>query len=131
MVSIEVGSSLSISSTSRLDSHYFLRKLYTIINTEHESRDPSCSLRSPSTFFFSFAGTNAQMSTSATSDAAAQAAAEAAAAASAAFVVELWTLYATGVAVTVLRTYARLKAVGIKNFRADDYLIWAAIVRPT
>lgn len=43
--------------------------------------------------------------------------------------VELWTLYSFGVAVTLLRTYARVRAVGFRNLKADDYLIWVAIVR--
>ena len=38
--------------------------------------------------------------------------------------IEVWTLYAIGVCVTILRTYARLKSVGIRNFRADDFLVW-------
>jgi hypothetical protein len=42
--------------------------------------------------------------------------------------VELWTLYSFGVAVTLLRTYARVRAVGFRNLKADDYLIWVAIV---
>lgn len=42
--------------------------------------------------------------------------------------VELWTLYAFGVAVTLLRTYARVSAVGYRELRADDYLIWLALV---
>jgi hypothetical protein len=42
--------------------------------------------------------------------------------------VELWTLYAIAVFITVLRTYARIVAVGFKNFHADDWLIWIAIV---
>jgi hypothetical protein len=42
--------------------------------------------------------------------------------------VELWTLYAIAVSITVLRTYARIVAVGFKNFHADDWLIWFAIV---
>lgn len=45
--------------------------------------------------------------------------------------VELWTLYALGVAFTILRTVARIGAVGIRNLRLDDYLIWMGIVRPT
>ncbi|TDZ27899.1 hypothetical protein C8035_v008616 [Colletotrichum spinosum] len=40
--------------------------------------------------------------------------------------VEAWTLYAIGMAATALRTYARTKAVGVRNFRADDYLAWVA-----
>jgi hypothetical protein len=43
--------------------------------------------------------------------------------------VELWTLYSFGVAVTLLRTYARGRAVGLRHMKADDYLIWVAIVR--
>lgn len=43
--------------------------------------------------------------------------------------VELWTLYSFGVAVTLLRTYARVRAVGFRNLKADDYLVWVAIVR--
>ena len=43
--------------------------------------------------------------------------------------VELWTLYACGVLITICRTYARISAVGYREFRADDYLIWLAIVR--
>lgn len=44
------------------------------------------------------------------------------------FNVELWTLYAFGVAITILRTYARVRSVGWK-LQADDYLAWVAIVR--
>lgn len=43
--------------------------------------------------------------------------------------VELWTLYSTGVTVTILRTYARARAVGLRNLRLDDYLIWVGVVR--
>ncbi|CAI7623067.1 unnamed protein product [Penicillium viridicatum] len=42
--------------------------------------------------------------------------------------VELWTLYAIAVAVTILRTYARSKTGGWRNLRLDDYLIWFAII---
>jgi hypothetical protein len=64
-----------------------------------------------------------------TSDAAAEAAAIAAAQAAArTFNITLWTLYAFGVVVTALRTYARVTAVGWKNFEADDYLVWLAVV---
>lgn len=62
-------------------------------------------------------------------DAAAQAAmAEAMAAALRKFNTQLWTFYAFGVLVTILRTYSRIKAVGIKEFRPDDYIIWLSIV---
>lgn len=43
--------------------------------------------------------------------------------------VELWTLYAFGVSFTILRTYARISAVGISELSVDDYLIWFAMVR--
>jgi hypothetical protein len=43
--------------------------------------------------------------------------------------IELWTLYAFGVSFTILRTYARVVAVGVRELRADDYLIWFAVVR--
>ncbi|KAK2598064.1 hypothetical protein QQS21_005775 [Conoideocrella luteorostrata] len=55
------------------------------------------------------------------------AAAAAAAAAFHQFTVELWTLYGIGVFSTFLRTYARIRAVGIKNLRADDLLVWVGI----
>ncbi|KJK67274.1 hypothetical protein P875_00117378 [Aspergillus parasiticus SU-1] len=42
--------------------------------------------------------------------------------------IESWTLYAVGVAATILRTYARGSAVGLRNLRADDYLIWVGIL---
>ncbi|KAJ5500216.1 hypothetical protein N7453_009267 [Penicillium expansum] len=42
--------------------------------------------------------------------------------------VELWTLYSIGLAVTILRTYARCRAGGWRNLRLDDYLIWVAII---
>ncbi|KLJ06465.1 hypothetical protein EMPG_10141 [Blastomyces silverae] len=56
------------------------------------------------------------------------AAAAAIAAAVREFNVELWTQYGFGVLITVLRTYARVKAVGFRDLRADDYLIWFAIL---
>ncbi|KAK7985533.1 hypothetical protein PG988_003155 [Apiospora saccharicola] len=40
---------------------------------------------------------------------------------------ELWTLYAFALAATALRTYSRVKFVGICDLRADDYLVWVAI----
>jgi hypothetical protein len=43
-------------------------------------------------------------------------------------VVELWVLYALAVAFTVLRTYARISAVGFRRLQVDDYLVWVAIV---
>ncbi|OBT45221.1 hypothetical protein VE00_03603 [Pseudogymnoascus sp. WSF 3629] len=44
------------------------------------------------------------------------------------FNTELWTLYAFGVAVTILRTVARVKAVGFRDLQADDFIIWIAIL---
>lgn len=60
-------------------------------------------------------------------------AADAAAAAAAAkagekVVIEIWTLYAIAVLVVVLRTYARIVAVGVSKLRADDYLVWVGLV---
>ncbi|KAL0941655.1 uncharacterized protein CTRU02_204418 [Colletotrichum truncatum] len=59
-------------------------------------------------------------------DPAAQAAAEATIEAARRMTIEAWTLYGIGMVVTMLRTYARAKAVGFRNFRPDDYLAWAA-----
>lgn len=61
-------------------------------------------------------------------DAASDAAAAAAIEAFRQLTIEIWTLYAVGVMSTILRTYARIRAVGIRNLRADDYLMWLAIV---
>ncbi|CAJ2506143.1 Uu.00g002730.m01.CDS01 [Anthostomella pinea] len=44
------------------------------------------------------------------------------------FTIQLWTQYAVGVLVTILRTYARVKAVGIINIHGDDVLIWVAVL---
>lgn len=43
--------------------------------------------------------------------------------------IEIWTLFAIGVVATVIRTGARLHAVGIKHLRPDDYLVWLGVVR--
>ncbi|TIC96846.1 hypothetical protein CH35J_007563 [Colletotrichum higginsianum] len=61
-------------------------------------------------------------------DPAAQAAAEATEEAGRQSTIETWTLYGIGVVVTILRTYARANAVGFRDFRADDYLVWVAIL---
>ena len=64
------------------------------------------------------------------SDAAAQAAmAEAMTAALRKFNTQLWTFYSFGVLVTILRTYSRIKSVGFKDLRPDDFIVWVAIVR--
>jgi hypothetical protein len=69
------------------------------------------------------------MSSAAALDPAEQAAAiEAVLEAARLFNITLWTLYAFGVLVTALRTYARVKAVGWSRFEADDYLVWVAVV---
>ncbi|KAL2377215.1 hypothetical protein RJ035_007764 [Blastomyces gilchristii] len=44
------------------------------------------------------------------------------------FNVELWTQYGFGVLITALRSYARVNAVGFRDLRVDDYLIWFAIL---
>lgn len=71
----------------------------------------------------------AEMSSSdATLDPAALAAAQAAAEAARWMTIEAWTLYGVGIVVTFLRMFARAKAVGFRNFRADDYLAFGAAV---
>ncbi|SPO04999.1 related to integral membrane protein PTH11 [Cephalotrichum gorgonifer] len=42
--------------------------------------------------------------------------------------IEGWTLYGVGICATMLRTYARIRAVGIKHLQWDDYLVWVAAV---
>lgn len=59
------------------------------------------------------------------SDPAALAAAEAAFRQS---TIEIWTLFAIGFVITVIRTGARLSAVGLKGLRPDDYLVWVGVV---
>ncbi|KAJ3508682.1 hypothetical protein NM208_g15786 [Fusarium decemcellulare] len=44
------------------------------------------------------------------------------------FAAEAFTLLSVGIMVVFLRTYARLKQVGIRNFEADDYLMLLAII---
>ncbi|EPE02831.1 hypothetical protein F503_01572 [Ophiostoma piceae UAMH 11346] len=73
------------------------------------------------------------MSDSSDAAAAAAAAAKAMAAALAQFNTELWTLWAIGVCLTALRTYARIAATsrvsGISgSLRPDDILVWVAIL---
>lgn len=73
------------------------------------------------------------MSSAANATDPAAAAAQAAAAAAAAegfhrFTIELWTLFTIGALTTILRTYARIKANGFANLRADDYLVWVGLV---
>lgn len=40
---------------------------------------------------------------------------------------ELWILLSFGTLVTVLRTYARVRAVGFRNLQPDDYLAWVGM----
>ncbi|KAI0205200.1 hypothetical protein F4808DRAFT_473276 [Astrocystis sublimbata] len=56
------------------------------------------------------------------------AAASAAAAAFQQFVTEDFTLFAVGILITVTRTFARIKQVGIKGLQGDDYLVWVAMI---
>lgn len=44
------------------------------------------------------------------------------------FTIEAWTLFSIGCLVTILRTYARVKAVGFKHLQPDDYLVWVGVV---
>ncbi|KAF5510889.1 hypothetical protein CGCS363_v003667 [Colletotrichum siamense] len=67
-------------------------------------------------------------SSDATLDPAALAASQAAAEAARRMTIEAWTLYGVGMVVTFLRMFARAKAVGFRNFRADDYLAFGAAI---
>lgn len=51
-----------------------------------------------------------------------------AAAAAKRFAIEAWTLLAVAILITILRTYARTKAVGLRKLQADDYLVWVSLV---
>ncbi|PHH60400.1 hypothetical protein CDD82_2309 [Ophiocordyceps australis] len=42
------------------------------------------------------------------------------------FSTEAWTLLAVAICVTSLRTYARVRAVGVRGLQADDVLVWVA-----
>lgn len=44
------------------------------------------------------------------------------------FTVEAFTLLAVGIAVTMFRTYARMRTVGIRGLQWDDYLVWLGVV---
>ncbi|KAK5993094.1 hypothetical protein PT974_06522 [Cladobotryum mycophilum] len=44
------------------------------------------------------------------------------------FTVEAWTLLGVGIAVTVLRTYARVRSTGWRRLGGDDYLAWVAVL---
>ncbi|KAJ4256137.1 hypothetical protein NW762_009213 [Fusarium torreyae] len=44
------------------------------------------------------------------------------------FAIEAFTLLSIGILVIFMRTYARLRQVGIRNFEADDYLMLLAII---
>ncbi|GKU14612.1 unnamed protein product, partial [Fusarium langsethiae] len=44
------------------------------------------------------------------------------------FIVEAFTLLCISVLIVALRTYVRLKQVGVRNFQADDYLMLLALV---
>ena len=61
--------------------------------------------------------------------AAAQAAMEAQLAAVQRFNIEAFTLLGIALTATLLRTYARISAVGIRNLKPDDYLVWVGAVR--
>ncbi|KAF5670103.1 integral membrane protein PTH11 [Fusarium heterosporum] len=44
------------------------------------------------------------------------------------FAIEAFTLLSIGILVILLRTYARIRQAGIRNFEADDYLMLLAII---
>ena len=43
-------------------------------------------------------------------------------------IVESWTLYAVGVASTLLRFYARMRVAGFRSLQSEDYLMAIGIV---
>ncbi|KAI2465469.1 hypothetical protein F4781DRAFT_409401 [Annulohypoxylon bovei var. microspora] len=43
-------------------------------------------------------------------------------------VIEAWAYLASGIVVTALRTYSRIKQVGVKGLQPDDYLVWVAAI---
>jgi hypothetical protein len=47
------------------------------------------------------------------------------------FSTEAWTLLAAGLLVTVLRVYARVKTIGWKGLKLDDYLACFGAVSPS
>jgi hypothetical protein len=57
-----------------------------------------------------------------------QAAADAAEEAFHQFAIESWTLFAIGLCATMLRTYARIKAVRLSGLSPDDYFVWVGVV---
>lgn len=42
--------------------------------------------------------------------------------------IELWTLFSVAMASTMLRTFARIRAVGLGGLRPDDYFVWVGVV---
>ncbi|RYP90682.1 hypothetical protein DL770_003220 [Monosporascus sp. CRB-9-2] len=40
------------------------------------------------------------------------------------FSTEAWTLLSIGLLVTIIRTFGRVKALGLKGLQPDDYLVW-------
>lgn len=44
------------------------------------------------------------------------------------FKIESWTLFGCGTIIVIVRLIARWRAVGIRHFAADDYLMILAIV---
>lgn len=44
------------------------------------------------------------------------------------FAAEAFTLLSLGICIIFLRTYARIRQVGIRNFEADDYLMLLVII---
>lgn len=41
---------------------------------------------------------------------------------------EIWTLYSLGTLMICARTFVRVRTVGVRGFRPDDYLVWFAWV---
>ncbi|RYP44625.1 hypothetical protein DL769_011504 [Monosporascus sp. CRB-8-3] len=44
------------------------------------------------------------------------------------FSIEAWTLLGIGLLVTIIRTFGRVKALGLKGLQPDDYLVWVGAI---
>ncbi|OWT42588.1 hypothetical protein VFPPC_18279 [Pochonia chlamydosporia 170] len=45
------------------------------------------------------------------------------------FAVESWVLTSLAILICALRTYARVRAVGVRDLCLDDYMVWVGVVR--
>ncbi|OAQ64487.1 hypothetical protein VFPPC_16220 [Pochonia chlamydosporia 170] len=44
------------------------------------------------------------------------------------FALESWVLTSVAILICALRTYARVRVVGMKNLCVDDYMVWVGVV---